>query len=378
MHIVWDKITSQLIEIIQWLDDSHDTLVWRFPVRGQEIKNGAKLVVREGQAAIFVNEGKLADVFEPGTYTLTTQNLPVLSTLKGWKYGFNSPFKAEVYFVNTTNFLDLQWGTASPIMVRDAEFGPLRLRARGIYALKVTDPAVFMRKVAGTDGEFDIDEITGQLRRTLVSRFTSALGQANIPALDLAGNYDGIAEKLKPTLQEDFTELGLEVTKFLIESITLPKNVEKALDTRSEMGILGNMQQYAAYQAANAIPDAAKAPNSMAGAGMGLAAGMMMGGQMANTMGQAMNPPGSGQPGMGQQGNPQQGYPQQGYPQQGYPQQQGFVPQQPAVAATPAAPAASSADSMVERLKKLDALKAAGVLSEDEYGKKRSEILSEI
>ncbi len=379
MGILWDKIVSQLIEIIEWLDDGHETLVWRFPVRAQEIKNGAKLVVREGQAAIFVNEGKLADVFGPGTYTLTTQNLPILATLKGWKYGFNSPFKAEVYFVNTTNMTDLKWGTQNPIMVRDPEFGPMRLRAFGIFALKVGDPAKFMRQVVGTDGSFEIDEITGQLKRTLVSRFTSALGSAKIPALDLAGNYDELARKLQPTLSTDFQELGLELTKFLIENISLPPAVEKVLDTRTEMGILGNMQQYAAYQAANAIPDAARTPNSMAGAGMGLAAGMAMGNQMAGAFGGGMGQP-MGQPQM-------YGYMQPGMQQPGVAAgfgmpQQAPMPAQAPAAPAPAAPAAAApapgAGSMVERLMKLDALKAAGVLSEDEYTKKRNEILSEI
>src|SRR6185436_10933545 len=184
MGAIWDRITTQFIEIIEWLDDSHDTLVWRFPVRAQEIKNGAKLVVREGQTAVFINEGKLADVFAPGTYTLTTQNLPILSTLKGWKYGFNSPFKAEVYFVSTTQFMDLKWGTQNPIMLRDPEFGPIRLRAFGIFAVRIADAGKFLREVAGTDSNFEIDEILGQLKRTLVARFTTALGAARVPALD--------------------------------------------------------------------------------------------------------------------------------------------------------------------------------------------------
>ena len=350
---IWDRIVSQLIEIIEWLDDDREILVWRFPVRAQEIKNGAKLVVREGQTAIFVNEGKLADVFGPGTYTLTTQNLPILSTLKGWKYGFNSPFKAEVYFVNTTQATDLKWGTQNPIMMRDPEFGPIRLRAFGIFALRVGDPAKFLKEVVGTDGEFEIDEIIGQLKRNLVSRFTGALGKANVPALDLAGNYDAISEKLEPTIRADFEELGLSLTKFMIENISLPPAVEKVLDKRTEMGILGNMQQYAAYQAANAIPDAAKAPNSMAGAGMGLAAGWAMGGQMANAFNPMMQPGGA--------------------PQYGH----APAPAPAPVVAAPA-PAAGGANTMVDRLKKLDALKAAGVLSEDEYNAKRTEILSEI
>lgn len=372
MGAIWDRITSQFIEIIEWLDDDHDTLVWRFPVRAQEIKNGAKLIVREGQSACFVNEGKLADVFGPGTYTLTTQNLPILATLKGWKYGFNSPFKAEVYFVNTTQFTDLKWGTQNPIMLRDPEFGPIRLRAFGIFAARVGDPSKFLRQVAGTDGEYEVDEILGQLKRTLVSRFTQALGAAKIAALDLAGNYDEIGKKVVGPIRADFDDMGIEITKFIIENISLPPAVEKVLDTRSEMAILGNMNQYAQYQMANAIPDAAKAPNSMAGAGMGLAAGMGMGGQMANMMGGMM--PGQHQQhpqqqqqymgaGVGMPGGQMMGGVVQQAPQQPPPQQQAPQQQQP---------------SMVDRLKKLDALKAAGVLSDEEYASKRAEILSEI
>jgi membrane protease subunit (stomatin/prohibitin family) len=334
---IWDRITSQFIEIIEWLDDSHDTLAWRFPVRGQEIKNGARLVVREGQMACFVNEGKLADVFGPGTYTLTTQNLPVLATLAGWKYGFNSPFKAEVYFVATTQFTDQKWGTQNPIMVRDPEFGPLRLRAFGAFSFRVTDAARFLRNLAGTDGRFEVDEILGQLKRTLVSRFTQALAAAKIPALDLAGNYHELAEKVRPIIRADLEDLGIEVTKLVIENVSLPPEVERILDKRSEMAIMGNVQQYAAYQMASAIPDAARTPNGLAGAGMGLAAGIGMGQQMMGMMG-------------------------------------GMMPQ----GGAPAAPAARPEVSMVDRLKKLDGLKAAGVLTDEEYQKKRAEILSEL
>jgi membrane protease subunit (stomatin/prohibitin family) len=365
MGAIWDRITSQFIEIIEWLDDAHDVLVWRFPVRAQEIKNGAKLIVREGQTAVFVNEGKLADVFEPGTYTLTTQNLPILATLKGWKYGFNSPFKAEVYFVATTQFNDLKWGTQNPIMMRDPEFGAIRLRAFGIFSIKVSDPAKFLRQTAGTDSRFEIDEIVGQLKRNLISRFTTALGAAKIAALDLASNYDEIGKKVMPAIKADFEEHGLELTKFFVENISLPAAVEKVLDTRSEMGIIGNMGQFAAYQAAKAIPDAARTPNSMAGAGMGLAAGMAMGNQMMNQFTgaypQGQNPyspqMGVGMPVPGGQGA-----------MMGAVQPQYQQPQQPLPAQ----------NDMVTRLKKLDGLKAAGVLTDEEYAKKRAEILSEL
>ncbi len=353
---LWDRITSQFIEIIEWLEDDKDTIAWRFPVRGQEIKNGARLVVREGQTACFVNEGKLADVFGPGTYTLSTQNLPILATLKGWKFGFNSPFKAEVYFVHSTQFTDLKWGTQNPIMLRDPEFGPIRLRAFGVFTMRVADSARFLREVVGTDGNYQMDELIGQLRRTLVARFTEALGKAGIPALDLAGNYEVLSQKVRGFIQQDFADLGVEIPKFLVENVSLPPNVEKMLDTRSEMAMLGNMQQYAAYQMANAIPDAAKTQNSMAGAGMGLAAGMGFGHQMAGMMG--------GQPGYGQPPAMGVGV--------GMPGGSGAM----AGAVVPAAPPAGP--SMVERLQKLDALRSAGVLTEDEYSKKRAEILAEI
>lgn len=359
---IWDRIASQFIEIIEWLDDDHETLVWRFPVRGQEIKNGAKLVVREGQSAIFVSEGKLADVFTAGTYTLTTDNLPILATLKSWKYGFNSPFKAECYFVRTTQVTDQKWGTQNPIMLRDPEFGPIRLRAFGVFTMKVADPAKFMRNVSGTDGQFEVGEILGQLKRTLVSRFSSALGEAKVPALDLAGNYDELANKVRPAIEADFEDLGLQVPKFLIENISLPPAVEQVLDKRSEMAIVGDMQQYAAYQMANAIPDAAKNPNSMAGAGMGLAAGMNMGHQMASMMG--------GQPA----GAPQPGY-GVGVP---VPGPEGAVVGGVVPGAAGQAEAAGAQPTVVERMKKLDSLKEAGLITDEEYAAKRAEILSEI
>ncbi|MGF1510223.1 MAG: SPFH domain-containing protein [Myxococcota bacterium] len=339
---LWDRITSQFIEIIEFLDPGHDTLVWRFPVRGQEIKNGAKLVVREGQAACFVNEGQLADVFGPGTYTLETSNLPILSTLKGWKYGFNSPFKAEVYFVDTTHYTDLKWGTSNPIMLRDPEFGPIRLRAFGVFTLKVSDPSAFLRQVVGTDGNFEVDEIVGYLKRTLVSRFSQALAQSRIPALDLAGNYTEISNRLEPLLSEEFARFGLEIGRFVIENISLPPNVEQVLDRRTEMGIVGNVHQYAAYQTASAIPDAAKTPNSMAGAGMGFAAGLGMGNQMMGMMNRSSNAPGV------------------------------------APGATSASTPAASGTDLVTRLQKLQSLREADMISSEEYESMRQKILSEI
>jgi membrane protease subunit (stomatin/prohibitin family) len=284
---IWQKLRGELIDIVEWLDSTHDTLVYRFERFQNEIKHGAKLVVREGQAAVFIEKGQLADVFEPGTHTLETSNLPILSTLQGWKYGFNSPFKAEVYFVSTRRFTDLKWGTKNPVMLRDKEFGPVRLRAFGTYTVRVTDPGVFVRDIVGTQGLFNIDAITAQLRNMIVARFTDILGESAIPVLDLAANYDELGKFVTLRISDSFKEYGLEISKLLVENISLPPAVEQALDKRTSMGVIGNMQQYTQYQAAEAMRAAADQPAGTAGAGMG----MGMGFAMAQQLGQAMGGP---------------------------------------------------------------------------------------
>lgn len=271
---LWDKLLGEFIDVIQWIDDSNDTLVYRFERQGNEIKFGAKLTVREGQVAVFVNEGQLADTFQPGMYELKTNNLPLLSTLQAWKHGFESPFKAEVYFFSTRRFTDLKWGTQNPVMLRDPEFGPIRLRAFGSYAIRVKDAPVFMREIVGTDGRFTTDEITNQLRNMIVSRFANILGQAKIPALDLAGNYDQLGQFLLERIAPEFTAVGIELTNLLVENISLPQEVEAALDKRSSMGIVGNLDQYTQFQAAEALRDAAANPGGGSEAlnmGLGLA-----------------------------------------------------------------------------------------------------------
>ena len=277
---------NQFIDVIEWLDDSQDTMVYRFPVNQQEIKMGAQLTVRESQAAVFINEGKAADTFGPGLYTLSTQNLPILTTLRSWPYGFNSPFKAEVYFYNIKQFTDQKWGTENPIMLRDADLGILRLRAFGIYSFHLNDPLVFLRKISGTNGEFNVDGITGQLKRMIISGLTDLLGELKIPAFDLAANYDEISEKAHQKLDVKFGELGLQLDAFYIENISLPKEVENMLDKRTEMGLVGNVSQYAQFQAANSIPDAAKNAGGLAGAGIGLGAGAVMGSAFYQTFAQ--------------------------------------------------------------------------------------------
>jgi membrane protease subunit (stomatin/prohibitin family) len=284
-----DKVRGQFIDIVEFLDDSRDTIVWRFPRQGNEIKMGAQLVVREGQVAVFESEGQIADVFEPGTYTLETENIPILSTLKGWKYGFNSPFKAEVYFVATRQFTDMKWGTQNPVTLRDAEFGMVRLRAFGTYSLQVVDPAKLLRQLVGTDPQFRTEEVAEFLRQTIVSEVGTALAAANIPMLDLAANQQGIAQQLAGTLTTSLAEMGISVPRFVIENISLPPEVEAALDKRTQMGVLGNLDDYTKFQTATAIGDAANNPGG-AGEGMGLGMGMAMGQQMANSLHQQQAP----------------------------------------------------------------------------------------
>jgi membrane protease subunit (stomatin/prohibitin family) len=292
---LWDKIKGEFVDVIEWLDDSRDIMAYRFERYGNEIKNGAKLTVREGQVAVFIHEGQLADVYKPGMHTLSTANMPILSTLMGWKHGFESPFKAEIIFVNTRQLVDQKWGTKNPIMLRDADFGPIRLRAFGTYAIKVKDAAAFIKEIVGTDGEFTSDQLVDQLRNIIVSRFTDKLGESKVPALDLASQYDEIADLIREKIAPEFEEYGIDVTKFLIENIALPPEVEKALDKRSSMGVLGNMQQYTQFQAANALEEAAKNSGDAGGA-MGGGMGMGMGFAMANTMGQAMTGGGQAPP----------------------------------------------------------------------------------
>lgn len=284
---IWDFIKTELIDIVEWLDDSGNTIAYRFERHDNEIKHGAKLVVREGQSAAFINEGKLADVFGPGTYTLTTKNLPILATLQGWKYGFDSPFKAEVYFVNTKTFTDQKWGTPNPVMLRDAEFGPLRIRAFGTYTFKVTQVDNFIRNISGTDGLFTAGEVSNQLRNIIITRFTDALAESNIPVLDMARNYDEVSKFCQDKMKPEFEEYGLDVNKFLISNISLPPEVEKALDSRTSMGVIGNLQQYTQFKTAEAIEKAAQNPNG-GGAAEGMGLGMGFG--MAQQMMQGMNP----------------------------------------------------------------------------------------
>jgi membrane protease subunit (stomatin/prohibitin family) len=287
---LFEKIRAEFIDIVEWLDNSNDTMVYRFERFQNEIKSGAKLVVRPGQKAVFVNEGQVADAFDPGTYDLTTQNLPVLSTLKGWKYGFNSPFKAEIYFFSTRIFTNLKWGTANPIMVRDPELGPVRLRAFGSYNLRIADPTKLLQDVVSTDGLFQVDEISDQIRNSIMTAFAGAVGGSGIALLDLASRYRELGNNIRQEMLDDLERLGLELPQLLIENVSLPEEVETALDKRSSMGILGNMQQYAQFQAANAIEASANKPNGGGTPALDFGVGIAMGQQLMGAMSQSPAP----------------------------------------------------------------------------------------
>ena len=287
---IFDALKNEFIQIIEWLDDSNNTLVYRFPVHDQEIKMGAQLTVRENQVAIFVNEGEVADLFKPGRYELSTQNVPILTTLRGWKYGFDSPFKAEVYFFNTRLFTDLKWGTQNPVMMRDAEFGMIRMRAFGTYALRIADPKEFFKTVVGTQGLTTTNDILGQLRSTIISNFSDIIAESKIAALDLASSYRELSALAQKELAPSFTSYGLELSRFNIDNISLPEEVEAAIDQRTKLGVLGDkMQQYTQLQAADSIKIAANNPGGLAGAGVGLGAGVAMGQAMSGAFNASSN-----------------------------------------------------------------------------------------
>ena len=275
-----NKVVGEFIDIIEWLDDTGDTMIWRFPRYQSEIKNGAQLTVRETQVAVLVNEGQIADIYQPGRYQLTTANMPILTTLKGWKYGFDSPFKVDVYFVSTKQFLNQRWGTSNPIMMRDAEFGPIRLRAFGSYCIRINDdPTAFIKNVAGTDGSFTTEKISDQLRNFIITKFSDYLAESKIAALDLAANLNEFSDALGNSLKGDFQTYGIELTKFLVENISMPEAVEEALDRRTSMGIIGNMGTYTQMQFADSLKDGNG--GGVAGDAMGAGIGLAMAQQMA-------------------------------------------------------------------------------------------------
>src|SRR5580692_12402506 len=295
-----DYLKTQFLEIIEWQDDSRDTITFRFPDLDKEIKNGAQLIVNESQTAQFIYEGQFGDTFGPGTHTLVTDNIPILSTLKGWKYGLESPFKADVYFVNTRLFTGNKWGTANPIMMRDPDFGIVRMRAYGIFDFHVSDVKLFLKEVAGTDNHFRLDEFADTMRSRIVSVFTEALATAKVPVLDVASRYQELGAALLPLINPAVTsKYGIEIPSFIVENVSLPEEVEQAIDKRSSMAAIGNLNDFVKLQMAESIGKGGGEAGSMAGTAAGLGAGLAMGQQMMAAMNTVQTTPAAGGAGTG-------------------------------------------------------------------------------
>ncbi|MES2584597.1 MAG: SPFH domain-containing protein [Pseudomonadota bacterium] len=347
-----DFIKKQFIDVIQWTEEGDGTLAWRFPMSGMEIQNGGQLVVRESQMAVFVNEGKIADVFGPGTYKLTTQTLPVLTYLKNWDKLFESPFKSDVYYFSTRQQIDQKWGTPQPITIRDKDFGAVRLRAFGNYAFRVTDPKLFHTEISGTREEYTVSELEGQLRGLVLQNISTAIAASGIPFLDLASNQIEFAKALRTQLDPEMAKLGLKLENMTVQSVSLPEELQKILDQKIGMGMVGNdMGKFMQYQTAQAIPKFAEGGGGGGGGGggvagdaMGLGAGVALGQVLAQNL-QA-----------GLQGNPQAA----------------------AQAAAAQVAATLNPNDIIATLEKLGDLKAKGILTAEEFDAKKSELLKKL
>ncbi len=334
---LFDFVTKQFIDVIQWTEPGDGILAYRFPMSGMEIQNGASLTVRESQLAVFVDEGKVADVFQPGRYTLTTQTLPVLTYLKNWDKLFESPFKSDVYFFSTRLQLDRKWGTPNPITIRDKEFGIVRLRAFGIYSYRVTDPQKFYTEISGTREIYTVDDLDGQLRNTLIGSMTDLFAESGVPFLDMAANQDEFGTRLKDKMLPVFERYGLALDNLVVQNVSLPEELQQVLDQRIGMNMVGDLGKYTQYQTAQAIPIAAANEGGLAGAGAGLGAGIGIGQAMAASMGQAVAP------------------------------------------ATAAAPATvAPAEDIPALLEKLHELTVKGILTQEEFAAKKAELLKKM
>src|SRR3974390_2767530 len=271
-----DFISKQFIEVMQWTESEEDVLSHRYPMRDMEIMNGGRLTVRESQAAAFVNEGRVADIFAPGNYTLTTQTLPILTDLMNWDKRFQSPFKSDVYFFSTRMKTNQRWGTATPITIRDREFGAVRIRGYGIYAYHVDNPRVFHAKVSGTRQEYRVPDLEGQIRNTIIGRMTGTFAESGVPFLDMAANQVELGAKISEGLRPMLAELGLALDSCVVENLSLPEELQKMLDTRVGMNMVGDMGRYTQFQVANSMPIAAanEGGGGVAGVGVGLGAGL--------------------------------------------------------------------------------------------------------
>jgi len=276
--------SKQFIDVIEWTEPEDGILAYRYPMEDMEIQNGAKLTVRDSQMALFVNEGRVADVFAPGLYTLNTQTLPILTYLENWDKGFRSPFKSDVYYFSLRLKTDQRWGTATPISIRDKEFGAVRVRGYGIYAYKIADPKIFHQKLSGTRDLYQVVDLEGQLRNTIVARMTDTFAQSSVPFLDMAANQAELGRKVAENLKPSFGELGLSLETFVVENISLPDELQKLLDDKIGMSMVGDMGRYTKFQAARSLPIAAANEGGGAGVGVGLGAGLAMAQNMMNAM----------------------------------------------------------------------------------------------
>jgi len=329
-----DFIKKQFIDILQWTEDADGTLAWRFPMAEMEIQNGASLTVRDSQLALFVNEGTVADVFAPGMYKLTTQTLPVLTYLKNWDKLFESPFKSDLYFFSTRQQLDQKWGTPNPITIRDKEFGIVRMRAFGIYSWHLVDAKTFYQKISGTRDSYGRDELEGQLRNTLVAGLTDLFAESGVAFIDMAANQDEFGKAMFAKAQPMFAEYGLALDTLVVQNVSLPEELQKILDQKIGMNMIGDMQRYTQYQVANSIPDAAKNEGGLAAMGVGLGAGVGFGQVVGQSLGAALQ--------------------------------------------QPTALASVSPDEVVATLEKLHGLVEKGILSQAEFDAKKAELLKKL
>lgn len=283
-------LTGELIDIIEWVDDTEDTMAWRFSRPGNEIKNGAQLTVRQSQVAILVDQGRIADVFMPGRHVLSTPNIPILSSLRGWKYGFDSPFKVDVIFLNTRQFIAQKWGTSNPIILRDPELGPVRLRAFGTYAVRIADSRHFVEELVGTNATFRVDQTAEQLRDLVVAKVSTVLANGSVSIYELSSKYTEIGSRVQEQVAPQFQQYGLSITQLVIENVSLPPEVEATLDQKTRMNMIGDLDKFTRLQSADAIRDAARNPNGAAGAGMALGVGAAVGQQIAAANGRNAAP----------------------------------------------------------------------------------------
>jgi membrane protease subunit (stomatin/prohibitin family) len=334
---LFDFIKNEFIEVIDWVDDSNNTVIYKFPDKGNKIMNGAQLTVRESQVAVLMNEGEFGDEYKPGRHELKTQNMPLTTTLKSWKYLFDSPFKVDVFFVSTKQFTNLKWGTSNPIIMRDPEFKQVRLRSFGTYTIRVVDAKKFIKEFAGTNPWVTIDTVSEQLRNTIISKLSEGLAEAGVSVLDLAANFTEIGTRLKPIFQADFDAWGIELGQFYIENVSLPEEVEKMLDKTTSLNMMGDkLNQFNQMQAGIAMEKMADNPGAANTAGLG--AGIVL----TNMMQQAQQP------------------------------------QQPQQQQNAGAAAGNDQQKMLDLLKQLGDLKTAGVLTEEEFNKKKAEILGKL